>query len=327
MHRRTPFASTVALLAMAACAPIPEPAPVATRAPAVAPTVAPASIEYTDLTDDFALVWERTKGMPDAQKVAAFRAHFEPVIPGFYDREQAGPFKYADLIARALNEYPEKRTGIEQVSANFAAMAVPARTSFEAAFGPMGEMPPIILLHTLGEMDGGVRTMKATGRTLLFGADVIARNHLKHGIQPFFHHELFHVFHERRFKGCDAVWCGLWTEGLAVYVAERLNPGANDAQLLLVNPVPLRAAVEANRKAALCTVLARLNSTDETDHAALFSGGEISDDLPSRAGYYIGYLVAADVGETHSLPQLAAMPAEQVRPLVEASLRRLAECG
>ena len=323
MVRGMHFAGALAFLALAACAPTAAP----TLVPAPAPAPAPASIEYTDLTDDFAAVWERTQGMPDAARVAALRAHFQPIIPGFYDREQAGPFKYADLMARALNEYPEKRAGIEQVSRNFSAMAQPARTSFEAAFGPMGEVPPIILLHTLGEMDGGVRTMKATGRTLLFGADVIARNHLKHGIQPFFHHELFHVFHERRFEGCDAVWCGLWSEGLAVYVAQRLNPGATDAQLLLVNPVPLRAAVEANRKAALCTVLERLDSTSADDNRALFSAGKISDALPPRAGYYIGYLVAAEIGKTHSLPQLAAMPNEQVRPLIEASLRRLADCS
>ena len=322
MLRLDRFAAA-ASLALAACTPISEPARVASPPP----VVAPASIEYTDLTDDFAAVWERTRAMDDAARVAALRAHFQPLIPGFYDREQAGPFKYADLIVRALNAFPENRAGIEQVSRNFAAMAVPARTSFEAAFGPMGEMPPIILLHSLGEMDGGVRTMKATGRTLLFGADMIANIHLEHGIQPFFHHELFHVFHERTFKGCDALWCGLWSEGLAVYVAERLNPGATDAQLLLVEPVPLRAAVEVNRKAALCTVLARLTSTSSADHAALFSGGKISDDLPSRAGYYIGYLVAADIGKTHSLPQLAAMPAGQVRPLVEASLRRMADCS
>lgn len=322
MVRLAHIASAAAVLAIAACAPVAKSA--LTPGP---PLTAPAAIEYTDLTDDFAVVWERTRAMADADKVSALRAHFQPLVPGFYDREKAGPFSYADLIARALKEYPEKRAGIEQVSRNFAAMAVPARASFEAAFGPIGTLPPVILLHTLGEMDGGVRTMKATGRTLLFGADVIAKNHLKHGIQPFFHHELFHVFHERAFKRCDAVWCGLWTEGLAVYVAERLNPGANDVQLLLVNPVPLRAAVEARRKAALCTVLERLNSTEGADHAALFSSGKISDDLPSRAGYYIGYLVAADIAKTHSLPQLAAMPAERVRPLVEASLRRLAECG
>ncbi len=311
--------ATVLGLALVSCAPMLPPPP------AIAP--APASFEYTDLTDDFAAVWEPTQGMPDSARVAAFRAHFQPIIPGFYDREQAGPFKYADLIAKALNEYPEKRGGIEQVSANFAAMAAPARTSFEAAFGPMGELQPIILLHTLGEMDGGVRTMKATGRTLLFGADVIAKSHLKHGIQPFFHHELFHVFHERAFKRCDAVWCGLWSEGLAVYVADRLNPGATDAQLLLVNPVPLRDAVEANRKAALCTVLERLDSTSADDNRALFSSGKISDALPPRAGYYIGYMIADDIGMTHSLPELAAMPAEQVRPLIEASLRSMVTCS
>ena len=56
------------------------------------------------------------------------------------------------------------------------------------------------------------------------------------------HHELFHLYHSRAFEGCDAVWCGLWREGLAVHVAAELNPGASDAELVLTMPVPLRAA-------------------------------------------------------------------------------------
>ena len=295
----------------------------ADRPPPAAVSAAP-SIEYVDLTDEFASFHEASQKLDPAQRVAAFKAYFEPIIPGFYDRDKVGPYDYNAFISTALAQFPQDRAGIEAVSRGFRAMAVPARASFERTFGPMGELPPIILLHSLGEMDGGVRSLESTGSTLLFGADMIAKIHLAHGIQPFVHHELFHVFHGQRFTGCGAVWCGLWSEGLAVYAAERLNPGATDAQLLLVNPVPLRPAVEADRRRALCGVIARLDSTDQGD---LFTGQRRSGDIPARAGYYVGYLAAAEAGKTNSLQELAAMPAEEVRPLVEASLRKLADCA
>ena len=79
----------------------------------------------------------------------------------------------------------------------------------------------------------------------MFGADVIARVHGDRDVRPFFHHELFHLLHGRTFSDCGALWCALWNEGLATFVAHRLNPAASDDQLLLTQPVPLRAAVEA----------------------------------------------------------------------------------
>jgi uncharacterized protein YjaZ len=93
----------------------------------------------------------------------------------------------------------------------------------------------------------------------------------------------------------------------------------------MTRPVPIRPAIEANRKQAICKVLQRLDSTESGN--LFFGGGKDLDGLPPRAGYYIGYLAAAEAGKTRSLKQLAAMPAEQVRPLVEASLRSLADCG
>ena len=108
----------------------------------------------------------------------------------------------------------------------------------------------------------------------------------------------------------------------AVLLSDAENESATDAQLLLVEPVPLRAAVEANRKEAFELVLARL---DSTDGSALFGGRSTSGSLPSRAGYYIGYLVAREAAKTHSLEQLAAMPEAEVRPLIRSVVQRLAK--
>ena len=161
----------------------------------------------------------------------------------------------------------------------------------------------------------------------MFGADVIARNYKNKAIQPFFHHELFHLYHTRTFNDCRAVWCNLWNEGLATYVSHRRKPKASDDELLLNSPAPLRPAVEANRSKAVCAALERLDSGESKDNNALFTSGQPIDGLPRRFGHYVGYLIAAEAGKNRSLKELAQLNNAQVRPLVEKSLRNLASCG
>ena len=50
------------------------------------------------------------------------------------------------------------------------------------------------------------------------------------------------------------------------------------------------------------------------------------DGFPARMGYYLGYLGAADLGKTRSLKQLAALKPAEVKPLIDASLDRMADC-
>jgi hypothetical protein len=162
---------------------------------------------------------------------------------------------------------------------------------------------------------------------LMFGIDVIARLHDFPDEQPFFHHELFHVYHGQFFEECDQAWCALWMEGLAVLAARTLNPAASDAELLLGSPRPIRPEVERNRKAAVCAAVARLDSNRQTDYAALFSNGPAPGDVPPRFGYYVGYLAAQEAARERSLAQLAHLDNAAARPIVGAALARLASCA
>jgi hypothetical protein len=290
-------------------------------------------LQLIDLTDDFDRVWTETRDLPDQQRVDAFETRFAKILPGFYSADRAQikdfmtPEKYRAFVLKGLKTYPEQREGIQRVSGEFASLIAPAQKSFEKAFGPMLGYPPVYLVISFGEFDGGTRDLPE-GTRLMFGADVIAKLYKDKPIQPFLHHELFHILHHRTFQECDTVWCNLWSEGLAVYVASQLNPGASDASLLLTYPSSLRDAVEAHRTEALCAVRGRLNSTDPKDAAPLFIGGStpLSPNLPPRFAYYVGYVVAQDLGRTRSLKQLAAMKNDEVRPLVEQSLARMTSC-
>lgn len=296
-----------------------------------APEPAPAPFyTLTDLTDEYTAFYDRTQGMEGPARVAAFKAAFDPLFPGFYQVARLRGVTqeaYDARIAASFDAFPALRERYTAAAANFETMMEPARASFAHSFPDVQPIGQVYLVHSLGEMDGGRRSI-ANRRLLIFGADVMARVHTFANEQPFFHHELFHVYHAQYFEGCRAIWCGLWGEGLAVHVAETLNPGASDDQLLLSMPQPIRPAVDARRSEAVCAVRARMNSEAPEDYAPLFRGDtRLSETLPARFGYYVGLLVAREAGRARTLRELAQLSVEEARPIVAEALASLApEC-
>lgn len=285
-------------------------------------------LELVDLTKEFAQVQAANASKPAEEQAKAVRAHFATRLPGFYDLARFGEdaSKYEPMLAKNVADFPKVRDRSGEAAERFKAMFPGSVQSFEAAFGPVPYKQPIYLVVSLGEFDGATRSLPQ-GEVLLFGADMIAEYHAKNDVTPFFHHELFHIYHSPRFASCAKVWCSLWSEGLATHVAAALNPKASDAELLLTLPEPIRPEVEGNRKPAVCAVWQRLDSEQGEDRQALFSFQRLGPGIPPRAGYLIGQWVAADLGKTRSLRELAEMNGEPLRAEIEASLRRMAECS
>jgi hypothetical protein len=281
-----------------------------------------------DLSDDFAAFYDRTSAMAPEARVAAFKADIVPLFPEFYGRQRFGQMTDEQFDRRVLSEldsFPQYREAYASKARQFEALLAPAFASFRQTFPDVQPIGDIYLLNSMGEMDGGTRTYN--GRVhLIFGADVLARLHPYEDEEPFFHHELFHTYHDDHFSDCGAVSCALWIEGIATYVAQTLNPDATDDQLLLTVPDPIPAEVDANLSEAVCVVSARLSSRNSNDLRALFSFDRFNERLPPRFGYYIGYLVARQAGRTHSLRELARFNNHQAEPIVTAALRSLAEC-
>ncbi len=176
-------------------------------------------------------------------------------------------------------------------------------------------------------MDGGARDLK--GKTyMIFGADVIAAIHDGKDIGPFLDHEMFHVENGQWFKDCDAMWCSLWQEGGATWAASVMNPGADDHLLMLDRPAPIRPAVDADWRGALCQTRADLESTDHNVYANYFFGGDRQQKFPKRWGYYVGYRLMQRLGKTMNLSQIDHLDNKAARPIVTRELdAMIAEAG
>lgn len=292
------------------------------------PTVAPpAPFTLVDLSDDFTRFYDRSREMPAETRASAFRAEMAELFPGFYDPARfdgVSPQHYDQRLAQAIEAFPAIREAYTDTATSFEETLAPARASFVESFPDLAPMGDIYLLHSLGEMDGGTRMIDGRLR-LIFGADVMARIHEPGRAQPFFHHELFHIYHYQYFPGCDLTWCDLWQEGLATWVAHQLNPQASDKQLLLEFPRPLRPEVDAELSTAVCAVRANF---DRAAPRGFFTGGRAPGigALPPRFAYYVGYLAAREAARERSTRDLALLNNQAARPVVEAALGALSAC-
>jgi uncharacterized protein YjaZ len=147
-------------------------------------------------------------------------------------------------------------------------------------------------------------------------------------LSALFHHELFHVFHqelcampEPKPEGPNGLWPPLWSEGLAVYVSRALNPKATLRELTLSDE--LVSGVDAKRPALARELLRLLDDAREEDYRDYFLGAGQRDDVPKRAGYYLGFLVARSLSKQMPFDRLVRLCGEDLRTAIERELQRL----
>lgn len=276
-----------------------------------------------DLVAPLDALVRRTQGQPGPARALAFRTALGPRLPGFYPRKST---EMDGKLAAVFADWPQNRAATLKARDRVLVAYAQGTRRFAKAFPGYQPTMPAYVIHSFGEMDGGTR--KVDGRdVLIFGADVIAKIHANESISPLVDHELFHTYHQRFFPNdCDTVWCGLWTEGLATYVATRMNPKATDGELLLDYPKPIRAATDARFDAALCDVRRSLDAKDDATMTRLFDGGSTAGPFPARFGYYVGYRIVERIGRDMTLDQMAKLPMPDVRRRLDAAVAAMAHC-
>jgi len=117
---------------------------------------------------------------PPPAQVAAFKTAVAPTFPAFYKAERVPSFltqaQYDECIATAVQEFPTIRTAYVRKAQQFGARLPGYMASFKATF-PDFEVPDdIYVVHSRGEMDGGMRPIEGKD-TLIFGIDRVVKEH------------------------------------------------------------------------------------------------------------------------------------------------------
>ena len=228
------------------------------------------------------------------------------------------PVPVAKFVGDALAKVPAIEPDMRELSGRLSAELPRQITRFRETFPRFQCDTAVYFLYAAGAFDGATREVSGKD-ALMFGLDTIAR--LKEPLSPLFAHELFHVYHAERIpKPPEAFYWQMWEEGLASYVSRRLNPDVPESQVCCVPPAE---AVDAVLAKVVTGALERLDSAKEDDYRRYFLGGEEAIDIPRRSGYVLGYRIAAEAGKTRSLEELAELPPDQVRKLVESGLKRM----
>lgn len=294
-------------------------------------TPPPPKYQVHDLTQTFWRFWDEAQGLPEVEQVRLLE---EQVIAGHPDVYTANVLALAPekpLRDELLRRWPRflKFVGAHlplarRLSDSIGRDLPRYDAGFRAAFPDFDYDGEVYFLVSVGAFDGATRQVK--GRTaLLFGVDVMAAVYGEHADpKSFFDHELFHLYHGPRLTPpfSDTLAGALWREGLAVYVADQLNPGTPEAVLLgLPLDSPARVRADLPRLAAL--MRSRLDSTSREDYLPFFTGSGDGKDIPARGGYTLGYLVVKELAGGRDLRTLANLDGEPLRAEIDAALERL----
>jgi len=282
------------------------------------------SLSVKNLATNFVDFWDETRGQPTEQRVAIFKEKVGSRFAAFYANDHITQAKQDERIAHAIESFEPIRSAYIAKIAQFDADLPRHLAKFNATFPDFQPKTEIYLLHSLGEMDGGTRELQGKAY-LIFGVDGMVHYHGDGNEAAFFHHELFHVYHEQFLGDCaeKGVWAPLWSEGLAVYVSKVLNPTANNTELLLDLPAGTVAQTEAQLPAAFEQLEQVLASDDEAFYPPLFQFRQDETGLARRRGYFLGYLVAREIGKTRDLRTLAKLSCHDAHDLVFSTVHSL----
>jgi hypothetical protein len=325
---RTTLSAVAALAALAA------------STAAFAGKVAGRPCSYQDLMPAYEKFAAETAGLPPQQRAAVFVGDFAHRYPDYYAPDVFGDA--ARMQASALRYFDPGRAAI--VFPNVPPLTAERLVALGRVVGPQFVRQQQRFMRTFNDfscdttVEFGVSLMKFDGhpvefggkRYLLFGVDVIAMLHEPADMPAFFDHEIFHLYHRqimglRAPQGDAPAWWTMWTEGLATYVSQRMNPGL-DAQQVFWYPRDMVLRMEQERARAARLMLRDIDKTGP-DGDRWFLASAAVEGLPIRAGYYLGYLFAKSQGEGRRLPQLARRGPRQIHREAVAFLTRLAQTG
>jgi hypothetical protein len=272
---------------------------------------------------------EGTADLPAEQQVRSFRGDYLARHPELYAPEVMPVPSDARALRTmaAVRAHPEWRAFDAALRRELEHVA----NRFRRAFPDFRCDFSVYVTETFEAMDGAGRDV-AERPALVLGVDTIAESETSASLPVFLSHELFHRYNFQAagfsddLAERDLIWRSLWAEGLATFVSARLNP-SNPLSDALLFPKDLEARAKPFVPQMASELLAAADRVDPATFAKFFeveSPGAKRLGWPPRSGYFIGYLVAQDLGRRDSLSKLAHMQGPALRAEIGRSLERLA---
>jgi hypothetical protein len=216
-----------------------------------------------------------------------------------------------ERILRYVNEFKNIEKIFKELSNKLNVQFDSSLTKFKKSFPDLRPDFDICILHSLGIRAGGPVIIKDK-TVLMFGVDQMAKYFDFQNYNPFFQHELAHIYHSQHFSpvddekySTDAFYNFLWREGLAVYISAVLNPNAREIEIFMVDSLPQKT--NNVLKIIANDLNGNLYSTDKKLIEKYFWKSSADKTIPQTAGYYLGYLMIKEIAKEYSLVELVKL--------------------
>ncbi len=315
---------SVWLLAIVTLAVVTIPVAMAAATPA-------AGIAVRNLMPDFWSFWRAARGRaPDVQLQLWRELYQEPNAAVFADlRSTCSADLQADVLEKQYFPVLESLIpAMRALSESLPDAIISVSARFTKSFPDMRWRGPIYVMASVGCFNGRSQLIQGQ-QALLLGVDDMAGLH-ETNVRPLITHEMFHRYHYFHFafepELAQPLWVRLWAEGLATFVAHRLNPSASTYDLTSITPAAV-SRMDSQMSVMTQRFMERLNSTSQADATAYFSDDSKNEQIPARVGYYMGLEVAQYLARRYPMQTMAQWDHARAKPHVLLALRHLAASG
>ena len=303
---------------------------------AVAPTPLPPAgsvntLKVTNIVPDFLRFWTAAESKDETTQIRMFRQMVMQPHPELFAEsvvnlgQKEGTEEENHRIAAYLKQISPLVPVIRVLNDRLQADLQTYIPDFARVFPDYHPSTPVYFTISLGHFNGAARDVGGQN-ALLFGVDVIARDGPDARVRVLFDHELFHQYHASlklpQSDDAGQLWQSLWAEGLATYVSWRMNPSADENDVLFDTTLADRARPLLPTLAA--DLLRNLRSKDPDEYDKYFLGNGTDKNIPGRSGYFVGFLIASRLGQSSTPLALAHLHGPELRSQIEEVLRNLA---
>lgn len=273
--------------------------------------------------------WDKVESKSPDEQLAALKKDLFPNFPQFYEYKiekwKKGGKNPDEELKKQLSEFPKIKAEFIRKTNEITSNLDSTLESFIAAVPGLDRNFDVYITHSFGDMDGGTRKIGDKVYFIL-GIEGMVKYHRGFSSEiPFFHHELFHVYHGQYLPEEQVMWIALWAEGLATYASEKLNPKASMKDMMLDLPEGMVKRIDGDLNYHWKDLKSKMTSKKDDDYETYFLMSSKGKRITTRAGYYLGYLLAKDLGKTKSLPELAQMNPKEILPMLEKKMVELSK--
>jgi hypothetical protein len=184
------------------------------------------SLIFQNATEEFDKFWQDSEKKTPTKRFHNFKSTAYKSFPEFYDYKfdqwKKNGNDPIDSLSKEIDEYPNYRATFLAIGKKLPSFLERSALSFKKMFPDFNENIEVHIINSFGDLDGGTRILNKK-LYFIFGAESITKYHKNTDMErkvPFFHHELFHMYHRQFFQERENISSSLWVEGLAILAAE-----------------------------------------------------------------------------------------------------------